>query len=248
MVNYKKIFGVLGLGAGLALSGSASAATLHLKNLGAVPLPTSFSDAVTNGYNFVFDSWYNDGSGWVGGQVDLTRSIISMSCRLQLAGTIYEDTVNNVVRIAVTHGDSTQTPPSGSNSSLCSSVALEFNNSYTHSGFPSATAGYWVASFPVSSLPTSDDTSVLSDNFYDVQVDTPLFGYCSTTYGGSGGDIEVDYSNNGSGAPGSFSFDGDINAPNGSACAVIGELFSVEGSVSVNGSPTNLDQILYISQ
>ncbi|MED5603805.1 hypothetical protein [Alloalcanivorax venustensis] len=266
-----KVMALSGLGLLFAsVSGVAAAnATIHYQDGSSEALPTSYADAVSQDFFYQFNSWIpvKDGAGWHGQQTDLSRSFITASCNLKLGGYIWTDKADGLVKIAVTHGTTNQAPPAGSgasNSATCSSISLEFNNGYNASGFPAASAGAWVTSYPISSLPTFDDTGVLFGTFDNVQVDTPLFGYCSTEDAGSGGHIdEVGFSNNG--IPGvdpapnkvSFDFDNDIEAPNGIACSVNGKLYSAVDKLlnspdhtpgTPNPSPLSRGLIQYISQ
>lgn len=152
-----------------------------------------------------------------GSGIEVTKTIfgfpVTLSCNVELDGAVDVDG-NGTVFIDVTGG---RMLPGGD--SNCSQVDLQFS------------AGNWFASeqgtstagIPEASLPSPRLGTVITGQFNNVQVDTPL-GYCS-------GSIVVSYSNGATiGAPSSFSF---TNAALGTSGCTMDGVFEATTDVDV---------------
>jgi len=173
--------------------------------LSAGPAMATNVDPGTGSYTF-------QGSG-----IELTKTFlglpVTLSCNVELDGELDVDG-NGTVFIDVTGG---RMLPGGD--SNCSQVDLQFS------------AGNWYASeqgastagIPEASLPSPRLGTVITGQFNNVQVDTPL-GYCS-------GSIVVSYSNGATiGAPSSFSF---TNAALGTSGCTMDGVFEATTDVDV---------------
>lgn len=240
-----------------------------------VSIPTSMAEAIAEDFYFIFDSFYQEkeGGAWVGERVRLNR-FLNVDCRLQLGGYFWvEGDKPQDLFVAVTHGITTKPTPIGDpNDSACSGIRLEFNNGYVHPGFPPQSAGAWVGSINQLDLDDDDIDFQIPAIVYNVQVNDGILGYCTANgrgANGRGGDIGVDFNNNGVGVPASFDFDDNITNPPlfTPSCRVIGKLFSVlkdnitmpepppglpSGTPAANTpgttnpSPTSFDKIDYV--
>ncbi|MTI50290.1 MAG: hypothetical protein FH757_01540 [Alcanivorax sp.] len=193
------------------------------------PVPTSYADAVENGFFYIFDSHYpvKDGGGWAGELVTLDGRLFGgvvaeADCRLQLGGYIWED--GSDTHVAVTHARVGKEVPEGfpPNDELCTdgSIDLFFNN-----GLPGGApyAGAWHVNTATTNV--SGPNATFMAPFTNVQV-TALGMNCSNATGNSG-NVPTTYADNGAGTRASFDFSATIS-PNGIfSCAVDGTLHSV---------------------
>ena len=122
----------------------------------------------------------------------------ALSCKVERDGAV-DGYGNGTVTIDVTDG---WMLPGGEND--CNLVDLQFSAGNWYAGEQGATT----AGIPETSLPSPRLGTVITGQFNNVQVDTPL-GYCS-------GSIVVSYSNGATvGAPSSFRFTGAALGPSG---------------------------------
>lgn len=199
------------------------------------PLPTSYDEAVEDGFFYIFDSHYplKDGSGWAGELVTLDGRLFGgvvaeADCRLQLGGYIWEE--GGDTHVAVTHSRVGKPVPNENfppNDDLCTelsggnpSINLFFNN-----GLPggSSYAGAWYINEATANV-VGPNTS-FSGTFTNVQVNA--LGMSCSNAAGNSGNVDTTYDDNGAGARVSFDFD-DTITPNGIfSCAVDGTVHSV---------------------
>ncbi len=214
---------------------SAQAASVYFKGgvpVVSAPLPSSYQQAVDEGFYFIFDSMYEQGSTgtWSGEFINFQYYIVgipvSFSCRLQAGAYIWEEEHSpDAIRIALTHTSLRKSTPPGlpGNDSSCSKNMMQHNNGFiAYPGFPSPQSdGAW----GIQVTPTAPSGPVPTD-IKNVQY-LILSSGCSSAPGNSGS-LTVTYSDNGAGNRLSYTSNDTIDPPSVLDCNLNGELYSVD--------------------